>query len=31
MDRHHHLPDDLLLAYAAGSLAEGWSLLLLAI
>ena len=26
METHHHLPDDLLLAYAAGSLAEGWSL-----
>jgi putative transcriptional regulator len=26
MEKHHHLPDDLLLAYAAGSLAEGWAL-----
>ncbi|MGZ0188080.1 MAG: ChrR family anti-sigma-E factor [Alphaproteobacteria bacterium] len=26
MEIRHHLPDDLLLAYAAGSLAEGWSL-----
>jgi putative transcriptional regulator len=26
MDIRHHLPDDLLLAYAAGSLEEGWSL-----
>ncbi|NWH07578.1 MAG: cupin domain-containing protein [Alphaproteobacteria bacterium] len=26
MTIHHHVSDDLLLAYAAGSLAEGWSL-----
>lgn len=26
MDVRHHLPDDLLLAYTAGSLEEGWSL-----
>jgi putative transcriptional regulator len=26
MEPRHHLPDDLLLAYAAGSLSEGWSL-----
>ncbi len=26
MTIHHHLSDDLLLSYAAGSLAEGWSL-----